>query len=152
MLISAHTGQTSKYNSVEVKLQWQKFIHLLNGASQGNYFLPKSHKFAFLKKKSLQEHLWQPKLQTWLFSTGTYASIGTKLCRYRVWKCYEKYKKKKKTYIRSKWCCFGPRPWPYRPLYGQKNNYKTWLFAIYVLKNFQTILFCQSWENWGQIW
>ena len=96
MLISAHTGQTSKYNSVEVKLQWQKFIHLLNGASQGNYFLPKSHKFAFLKKKSLQEHLWQPKLQTWLFSTGTYASIGTKLCRYRVWKCYEKYKKKKK--------------------------------------------------------
>ena len=29
----------------------------------------------------------------WLFSTGTYAGIGTKLCW--VWKCYEKYTQKK---------------------------------------------------------
>ena len=28
----------------------------------------------------------------WLFPTGTYARIGTKLCR--VWKRYEKYKKR----------------------------------------------------------
>ena len=35
-----------------------------NGASQGDYFLPKSHKLAVLRKNSLQKQLWQPNLQT----------------------------------------------------------------------------------------
>ena len=39
--------------------------------------------------------LWQSLLMKvlWLFPTGTYAGIGTKLCR--VWQCYEKYTQKK---------------------------------------------------------
>ena len=54
-----------------------------NGVSQGNYFLPKSHKFVVFKKNSesasfglfgnptpLQKQLWQPKEQDsfkWFF-------------------------------------------------------------------------------------
>ena len=41
------------------------FNPLANEASQGNYFLPKSHKLAvFEEKTGLQKQLWQPKLQT----------------------------------------------------------------------------------------
>ena len=36
----------------------------MNGASKDNYFLPKSHKLAFLWKTGLQKQLWQPNLQT----------------------------------------------------------------------------------------
>ena len=46
------------------------FIPLANGASQGKYFLPKSHKLAvFEEKTGLQKQLWQPKMQTF-FSNG----------------------------------------------------------------------------------
>ena len=41
---------------------WQISYHLANGASQGNYFLPKMA--VFDAKMGLQKLLWQPKLQT----------------------------------------------------------------------------------------
>ena len=46
------------------------FLPPANGASQGNYFLPKSHKLAVFeeKKNGLPKQLWQKKLQT--FSNG----------------------------------------------------------------------------------
>ena len=41
------------------------FISPVNGASQNNYILPKSHKLAIFEEKiGLQKQLWQPKLQT----------------------------------------------------------------------------------------
>ena len=44
---------------------WQISWPSVNGASQGNYFRPKSNKLAiFEAKMSLQKKLWQPKLQT----------------------------------------------------------------------------------------
>ena len=38
-----------------------------NGASQGYYFVPKSHKSAvFEEKTGLQKQLWQPNVQTFV--------------------------------------------------------------------------------------
>ena len=46
----------------------------VNGASQGNSFLSKSHKLAvFLRKTGLQKQLWQPNVQTFfqmVFGSG----------------------------------------------------------------------------------
>ena len=46
---------------------------------------------------------------------GNGASLGSFLCS---------------KYIESKCCCFGPRPRPCRPLYGQIKNFETCIFAI----------------------
>ena len=50
------------------------FIPPANGASQANYFLPKSHKLDVLKKKTgSQKQLWQLNVQTFfqmVFGSG----------------------------------------------------------------------------------
>ena len=52
-------------SQVEVKFVWQISYPLANGASQGNYFLSKSHKLAvFDEKIGFQKQRLQPKLQT----------------------------------------------------------------------------------------
>ena len=62
------------------------FIPPANWEGQGNYFLPKSHKYAgFEEKTGLQKQLWQPKLQTFfqmVFGSGKMKDqiIGVKVC------------------------------------------------------------------------
>ena len=47
---------------------WQISYPPVNGASQGNYFLPKSKKLAVLEAKTgLQKQLWQATVQTFLW-------------------------------------------------------------------------------------
>ena len=42
-----------------------------NGASKGNYFLPKTHKLTVFKEKTgFQKQLWQPNVQILFFSNG----------------------------------------------------------------------------------
>ena len=57
-------------SKIKIKLsRGEIYVQILypptNKASQGNYFLPKSHKLAgFVEKEGLQKQLWQPNRQT----------------------------------------------------------------------------------------